>query len=80
MNSILTINGGSSSIKFALYKIAEPMERLWYGMVDRIGMSGTNLTFCDPIQNKRDGQNFTATDLKSLAKVLIDWFEQQPNC
>ena len=42
---ILTINGGSSSIKFALYQAGEPLNRGLHGTVDRIGMSGTNLTF-----------------------------------
>jgi len=39
---ILTINGGSSSIKFALYQTGEPPERKLYGKVDRIGLPGTN--------------------------------------
>ena len=43
--SILTINGGSSSIKFAEYQLGEPLNRSLHGTVDRIGMSGTNLTF-----------------------------------
>jgi acetate kinase len=42
---ILTINGGSSSIKFALYAAVKPLKRGLYGTVDRIGLSGTNLTF-----------------------------------
>ena len=45
--SILTINGGSSSIKFALYEAVKPLKRGLYGKVDRIGLSGTNLTFND---------------------------------
>ena len=32
---ILTINGGSSSIRFALYHVEEPLKRGLYGMVDR---------------------------------------------
>ena len=47
---ILTINGGSSSIKFALYQVGEPLKRGLYGKVDRIGLSGTNLTFNDPAE------------------------------
>ena len=45
--SILTISGASSSIKVALYHVGEPLKRGLYGTVDRIGMSGTNLTFHD---------------------------------
>ena len=39
---ILTINGGSSSIKFALYQVGEPLKRGLCGKVARIGLSGTN--------------------------------------
>jgi acetate kinase len=42
---ILTINGGSSSIKFALYQTGEPPEQSFHGSVDRIGLPGTKLTF-----------------------------------
>lgn len=41
---ILTVNGGSSSIRFALYGADEPQGRLLDGKVDRIGLNGTNLT------------------------------------
>ena len=45
--SLLTINGGSSSIRFALFDGGEPLRRLLDGKVDRVGLSGTNLTFKD---------------------------------
>ena len=38
MQSALTINGGSSSIKFALYHVEEPLKRGLYGKIDRIGL------------------------------------------
>ena len=41
--SILTINGGSSSIKYALYQIGEPLNQILSGMIDRIGLTGTKL-------------------------------------
>ena len=37
--SLLTIKGGSSSIKFALYPTGEPLERRFYGKVGRTGLS-----------------------------------------
>jgi acetate kinase len=73
---ILTINGGSSSIKFALYQTGEPLERRLYGKVDRIGLSGTNLTFHDP-DGKPQAIRSLAADHKSAASFLIDWFEAQ---
>jgi len=44
---VLTINGGSSSIKFALYQIGKPLQLRLHGSVDRIGLPGTTLSFSD---------------------------------
>ncbi len=40
----LTINGGSSSLKFALFTAADPPERLLAGRIERIGLPGPRLT------------------------------------
>lgn len=77
MQSILTINGGSSSIKFALYRAGEPLKRTLYGKIDRIGLGGTNLTFNDPTGNKQDSHSIAASDHKSAANSLIDWLVKQ---
>jgi acetate kinase len=76
--SVLTINGGSSSIKFVLYQTGEPPKRTLSGKVDRIGLSGTNLTFHDPTGKPQNSRNIAAADHKSAAKSLIDWLEEQP--
>ena len=75
--SILTINGGSSSIKFALYEAVKPLKRGLYGTVDRIGLSGTNLTFQDADGKPSASCKLTAADHKSAANSLIDWLEKQ---
>ena len=36
--SVLALNGGSSSIKFALYQTGDPPTRGLHGKVDRIGL------------------------------------------
>ncbi len=75
--SVLTINGGSSSIKFALYEVGEPLKRGLHGKVDRIGLSGTNLTFTDPDGKPQASLSITVADHKSAANSLIDWLEKQ---
>jgi len=75
--SILTINAGSSSIKFALYETAQPLKLQLYGKVDRIGLPGTNLTFKDLVQNLQGNQVIKASNHRSAANVLIDWLEQR---
>jgi acetate kinase len=76
---ILTINGGSSSIKFALYQVEDPLQRLLYGKIDRIGLSGTNLTYHDPDGMQQNFHNVVASDHKSAVKFLVDWLEKQKN-
>ena len=75
--SILTINGGSSSVKFALYQVEEPLKRGLCGKIDRIGLSGTNLTFNDPPGNRQDSRSLAASDHKSAVSFLIDWLEER---
>jgi acetate kinase len=73
----LTINGGSSSIKFALFQTGEPLVRKLHGKVDRIGLPDTNLTYSDPTTNQPVSRNLAAADHKSAANSLIDWLETQ---
>ena len=75
--SILTINGGSSSIKFGLYEEVKPLKRGLYGAVDRIGLSGTNLKFHNAEDTPQGSHKLAAADHKSAANFLIDWLEKQ---
>ena len=75
---VLTINGGSSSIRFAVYETgATPRLRL-AGKIDRIGLRGTNLTVTQPAARAPDPRRFTAADHRTAAGFLLDWLEQQP--
>jgi len=76
-NSILTVNAGSSSIKFALYQVSEVLKQRLYGKVDRIGLTGTNLTFHELDGKPQASRSLAAADHKSAARLLIDWFEAQ---
>ena len=40
---VLTINGGSSSLKFALYPVAGPSEPIVSGRIERIGRGESRL-------------------------------------
>jgi acetate kinase len=74
---ILAINAGSSSIRFVLYGAGATLERGLNGMIDRIGLSGTTLTFHDPTSNQHDGRSLVARDHASAAQFLIGWLEEQ---
>jgi acetate kinase len=73
---LLTINGGSSSIRFALFDGGEPL-RLLDGKVDRIGLSGTNLTFKDATGQSQDGHTIDISDCHSAVEFLLDWLEKR---
>jgi acetate kinase len=77
MVSILTINGGSSSIKFALYEAVEPLRRMLEGKVDRIGSTGASLSFHDLIASRQGSLSLLASDHKSATTFLISWLEKQ---
>lgn len=75
--SILSINGGSSSIKFALYRTKAELECRLYGKIDRMGLNGTQLSFNDISKNQHETINLPGADYKSAADFLLDWLEKQ---
>ena len=75
---ILTINGGSSSIRFAVYESGEMPRRRLDGKIDRIGMSGANLTANDPAGKPLVIRRLAAADHGTAVGFLLDWLETQP--
>jgi acetate kinase len=74
---LLAINGGSSSIRFALYDEGEPLRRLLDGKLDRVGLSGTNLTFKDSTGQSQDSRIIDPADHRSAVAFLLDCLETQ---
>jgi acetate kinase len=70
--SVLAINGGSSSIKFAVYH-APPKPSL-SGKLDRIGRDGTILSWRGTDGASREGHTEVADD-KPVPGLLVDWLE-----
>jgi acetate kinase len=75
--ALLIINGGSSSIRFALYDKDEPLQRLLDGKLDRVGLSDTNLTFRDAGRTSQDSRTIDVADHRSAVAFLLDWLETQ---
>ena len=73
MNSIksgvLTINGGSSSIKFSLYEIDESLKQLFYGEMEGIGTKHTKLSLLIRLLNKK-----IVSTLKLLIMMMLQIF------
>lgn len=74
---VLAINGGSSSIKLALYRMSEPPQLRLHGSIDRIGVHGTNFSFRDPSGNEQESRDIGDTDRNSATDFLIDWLDER---
>lgn len=74
---ILTLNSGSSSIKFAFYEIAQIPQRRLAGKLDRIGLPDTKLVFGDAAGNRRGECRVDVPDHISAADHLIGWLEKE---
>ncbi len=72
---ILAINGGSSSLKFALFDRADPPARLLSGRVDRIGLKDARWVV-DPVgSGPGEDRRVEAPDQNAAVRLLMDWLE-----
>jgi acetate kinase len=75
---VLTINGGSSSIRFAVYEGGDALHRQLGGKIDRIGLSGTTMVVNGPAGTLPVTRRLAAADHRTAANVLLNWLEAQP--
>jgi len=74
---ILVINGGSSSIKFALYEMGEAFELKCSGKFDRIGLDGTSFSYNDLFENQKTEIKTGDLNHRSAAHYLISWLKKR---
>ncbi len=74
---ILTINGGSSSIKFALFEAGASLKRILEGAIERIGLPEAVLRVkgFHPADNL--SRAVTAPDHTVAVAALMDWIEER---
>ncbi len=73
---ILAINGGSSSLKFALFQRTDPSTRLLSGQIDRIGLADSRWVVNRTGADREEDRRVAAPDLKAAAGLVIDWLER----
>jgi acetate kinase len=77
MPNILTLNGGSSSIRFAIYEAATPPRKVLGGKMQRIGFADASLSVdaggAEPPMHRK----VAAADHGAAVKSLMDWIERQ---
>jgi acetate kinase len=74
---ILTINGGSSSIKFALFSAVSPLRRVFSGQLERIGVPGTLLTATREDSSELDKHPISAKDFPGAIQGVLTYLRQR---
>ena len=74
---ILTINGGSSSLKCALFHVGPPLTRVASFRVDRIGFPEGTLTLTDVAGGTSERRTIQAAHHKDCVDPLSAWLEQK---
>jgi acetate kinase len=77
-SGILSINGGSSSVRFAVYGMGKQPQRMLSGKIDRIGLVGTNLVVTGPSGIPSRPRRIEATRQCTAAGMLLDFLETRP--
>lgn len=74
---ILTINGGSSSIKFALFESGVSLKRVLEGSIERIGLPDASLRVKSLNPADSISRSVKAPDHTVAVEVLMDWIEER---
>ena len=77
MHSVLTINSGSSSLRFALFNAGESLEQVLMGKFDRIGLPDAKLSFADVLANQSDERRIEAPNHVACVPLLVELLEKQ---
>jgi acetate kinase len=73
---ILTINGGSSSIKFALFEVGRALRRIVGGAIERIGTPEATLRVIGANPADSVSRPVTAPDHAAAVGALMGWIEE----
>jgi acetate kinase len=73
---ILTINGGSSSIKSALFEVGDPLQRILRGGIERIGLPGATFQMKGLEKADNFSRSIKAPDYPTAVDALMDWIEE----
>lgn len=74
---ILTVNAGSSSIKFALFRTDQSLHRTLSGKVERIGLPGAELAVTDPTTRQSERRVIQAPDHAACVPTLMELLERK---
>jgi len=74
---ILTINGGSSSVKFALFAAGDPLRRILAGAIERIGSPEAAWRVTGASRADNFSRPLKAPNHRTAVNALLDWIEER---
>jgi acetate kinase len=75
-SQILTINGGSSSIKFALFAAEKSPRQILKGQISRIGLANSTLQITSLNEKESATTQLAIANYQAAADLLMDWIKQ----
>jgi len=76
-STVLTVNGGSSSIKFALFEAGQSLRRVLAGRLERIGLPDARFQLKGPDPKDNVSKPVHAPDHTAAVNLLMDWLEER---
>jgi acetate kinase len=77
--NLVTINGGSSSIKFAMYKMAKNPVTIFSGNIARIGSKNEIFTVTNGQGIEKQSKGIYAPGFYKTTVFMLNWLEEQPD-
>lgn len=74
---LLTINGGSSSIKYALYQVKGSLNQLLAGEIENIGSGNAKLSFIHSGKEQQHHINIKVANHSEAADWLVNWLAKE---
>ncbi|MBS0169488.1 MAG: acetate/propionate family kinase [Nitrospira sp.] len=71
-SALLTVNAGSSSVKWALFRVGMPPIRTEAGRIERIGLPDGTITLMDPATGRETGRSVPVPNHAEAARLLIE--------
>src|ERR1700733_8305353 len=76
-SSVLTINGGSSSIKFALFEADPAMRRIMTGKIEGIGLQNGRFVAKGDTESDNFSRSIVVPDHAAAVNILMDWIQEK---
>lgn len=76
--NVLTINGGSSSIKFAIYTLEGDVNKVFSGQISKIGPHNSTFAVKDIVAGTNELTQIDARGFRESAEFLVGWLKSQP--